>query len=122
MKRCMLIDDSSVIRKVAKRILAGPEMIVVEAATGSEALMMCSETMPNIIIVDGVLPDMTAVDFIRQAMAMATDVKPHIMLCIPEFDVGAIMRARRAGAKGHILKPFTRPQLLELFREADIAA
>ena len=42
MKRCMFVDDSSVIRKVAKRILGGPDLLVVEAATGYDALDMCA--------------------------------------------------------------------------------
>lgn len=122
MKRCMIVDDSSVIRKVAKRILNGPDMIVVEAATAGEALSMCYVEMPDIIVVDSSLPDMSTADFIREAMATDVGLKPHIVLCMTEFDVGAIMRAKRAGAKGYILKPFNRPQLLERFREMQIAA
>ena len=122
MKRCMIVDDSSVIRKVAKRILSGPEMLVVEAASGMEALAMCAAEMPDIIIVDTSLPDMIAVDFIRQAMVTDERVKPHIVVCMTEFDVGAIMRSKRAGAKGYILKPFNRTQLLDRFREMRIAA
>ena len=58
MKRCMFVDDSSVIRKVAKRILGGPDMLVIEAASGLDALDMCAADMPDIIVVDGALPDM----------------------------------------------------------------
>ena len=122
MKRCMIVDDSSVIRKVAKRILAGPQMSVIEAATGGDALFMCRADMPDIVVVDASLPDMSAEDFIRQAAAVASPVRPHIVVCMTEFDVGAIMRAKRAGAKGYILKPFDRPQLLERFREMELAA
>lgn len=61
MKRCMFVADSGVTRKVAKRILGGPDLAVVEAANGSEALDMCVHDMPDIIVVDGVLPDMPAV-------------------------------------------------------------
>ena len=122
MKRCMIVDDSSVIRKVAKRILGGPEMIVIEAGTGGEALSMCSAEMPDIIVVDSSLPDMEAEDFIRQAVTLETRVRPHVVVCMTEFDVGAIMRAKRAGAAGYILKPFNRAQLLERFREMQIAA
>lgn len=122
MKRCMIVDDSSVIRKVAKRILAGPEMVVVEAGLGAEALSMCAADMPDIIVVDTSLPDMATEDFIREAAALNGRTKPHIVICMTEFDVGAIMRAKRAGAKGYILKPFNRPQLLERFREMQIAA
>jgi len=122
MKRCMIVDDSSVIRKVAKRILNGPDLLVIEASCGSEALAMCGADMPDIIIVDGTLPDMAAEEFIRDAVNIATPIKPHIVLCMVEFDVGAIMRAKRAGARGYILKPFNRPQLLSRFRELELAA
>lgn len=122
MKRCMIVDDSNVIRKVAKRILATPEMAVVEACDGREALSICAAEMPDIIVVDAQLPDMATVDFIRQAMALPAAVKPRIVICMTEFDVGAIMRAKRAGAKGYILKPFNRPILLERFREIQMAA
>lgn len=122
MKRCMIIDDSSVIRKVAKRILSGPDIVVVEAAYGGEALSMCRADLPDILIVDCVLPDMDVIDFIRDALAIDPAFKPHIVVCMTEFDVGAIMRTKRAGAKGYMLKPFNRPQLLERFREMQVAA
>ena len=121
MKRCMFVDDSSVIRKVAKRILGSPELIVVEAGSGAEALDMCTHDMPDIIVVDSVLPDMTAVEFIQRARGIPTDVKPQIMLCLVEVDIGAIMRAKRAGAQGYLLKPFNRAQLIERFRQMQAA-
>lgn len=122
MKRCMIVDDSNVIRKVAKRILGGPDMFIVEAGSAGEALSMCAADMPDIIIADTGLPDMDTVEFIRRAMALDEVQKPHIVTCMTEFDVGAIMRAKRAGARGYVLKPFNRPQLLERFRELQLAA
>jgi two-component system chemotaxis response regulator CheY len=122
MKRCMFVDDSSVIRKVAKRILGGPEMVVIEAATGLDAIEMCAADMPDIIVVDGSLPDMATSEVISRIRAIESPVKPQIAVCLIEIDVGAIMRAKRAGAQGYILKPFTRPQLLERFRSLQAAA
>ncbi|MDO9307240.1 MAG: response regulator [Pseudomonadota bacterium] len=122
MTRCMIVDDSSVIRKVAKRILTGPDMMVVEASTGAQALDMCAAQMPDIIVVDGGLTDMTTVEFIRQAVAVPSAIRPRIMICLTQFDLGAIMRAKRAGAAGFVLKPFNRPQLLERFRQFQAAA
>jgi two-component system, chemotaxis family, chemotaxis protein CheY len=121
MKRCMFVDDSSVIRKVAKRILGSPEMVVVEAGSALEALDMCRAEMPDIIVVDSMLPDMSAVEFIQHVLAMTGQVKPQIMLCLTELDIGAIMRAKRAGAQGYLLKPFNRAQLLERFRQLQAA-
>lgn len=122
MKRCMIVDGSSVIRKVASRILSGSDLIVQEAATGGDALVLCAARMPDVLIVDARLPDMAADALIRQINALNVFARPHIFLCMTEFDVGAIMRAKRAGAKGYILKPFNRSQLLESFREMNLAA
>ncbi len=122
MKRCMFVDDSSVIRKVAKRILAGPDMMVVEAASGQDALDICSFEMPDVIVVDSSLEDMPAAEFIRRIRALAGEAPPQILISLVEVDIGAIMRAKRAGAHGYLLKPFNRPQLLERFRTLQAAA
>ena len=122
MKRCMFVDDSAVIRKVAKRILGGPDLMIVEASTGFDAIGMCASDMPEIIVVDGALPDMTAVEFIRRIRAIESPVTPQIAICLTEVDIGAIMRAKRAGAQGYLLKPFNRPQLLDRFRNLQKAA
>jgi two-component system chemotaxis response regulator CheY len=122
MKRCMFVDDSSVIRKVAKRILSGSNLLIVEADSGVHALSMCETAMPDIIIVDSLLQDMTTVDFIRQVRQIDSVIRPQIAICLTEVDIGAIMRAKRAGAQGYLLKPFTRPQLLERFRTFEAAA
>jgi two-component system, chemotaxis family, chemotaxis protein CheY len=122
MKRCMIVDDSSVIRKVVKRILTSNDLLVVEAGTGEDALAIAAHAMPEIILVDAALPDMASVDLIRQIAARGGPVRPQIILCLVEMDVGAIMRAKRAGAHGYLLKPFDRAQLLERLRQVSAAA
>jgi two-component system chemotaxis response regulator CheY len=122
MKRCLFVDDSAVIRKVAKRILGGPDLQIIEASTGFDAIAMCIGDMPDIIVVDGALPDMTAVEFIRRVRGIGSPVKPQIAICLTEVDIAAIMRAKRAGAQGYLLKPFNRPQLLDRFRVLQSAA
>ncbi len=122
MKHCMFVDGSSVIRKVAKRILSSSDMIVVDCGTGAEALEMCAADMPEIIVIDGTLPDMQAADLIRQIRGIITPAAPQILISLVEVDIGAIMRAKRAGAQGYLLKPFNRSQLIERFRTLQIAA
>lgn len=111
MKRCMIVDGSAVIRHVAKRILESQDMVVAEAASGREALGLCARDAPDIILVDGKLADIAVADFIR--MVGARDKTPQIIICLTAFDIGAIMRAKRAGAQGYLLKPFNRSQLLQ---------
>jgi len=78
--------------------------------------------MPDVVVVDGALPDMQAADVIRRIRAMESPVRPHILISLVEVDAAAIMRAKRAGAQGYLLKPFNRGQLLEAFRFLKIAA
>ena len=109
MKRCMFVDDSNVIRKVAKRILGGSDLMVIEASSGQEAAHMCEADMP-------------ATDLIRRIKSIQSPIVPHIAICLTEVDVPTIMRAKRAGAQSFILKPFNRSQLLERFRAMSAAA
>ncbi|WEX07963.1 response regulator [Chelativorans sp. AA-79] len=122
MKRCLFVDDSSVIRMVAKKILSGPGMLVAEAATAREALDICAHEMPEIVIVDHRLPDMDSCQLIARLNALGEENRPVVLLCMCEFDVGLLMRAKRAGAQGYVMKPFTRPQLLEGIRESQVPA
>ena len=122
MKHCLFVDDSSIVRRVAKRILGGSDILVIEAATGLDAVEICTTDMPDAVVVDGGLPDMQAVDLIRHIRAMERSVKPQIRISLVEVDVASIMRAKRAGAQGYLLKPFNRAQLLESFRSLKIAA
>ena len=124
MKTCLIVDDSAVIRKVAKRILSDMPFAILEAEYGSDALMKCRSQMPDVIMLDHTLPDMTAIEFIETMKRRVPQAMPSILLCTSEFDVVRIMKAKRAGAAGYILKPFTRQTLLASFQSqvADLAA
>lgn len=121
MKRCMIVDDSSVIRKAAKRILAKPDLLIVEAENGTEALDMCSVEMPDLVIVDGTLPDMTSAECIAGMQAIDGEKKTNIIVCVPEVNISTIMRAKRAGAKDYMLKPFDRASLINRFHQLQVA-
>ncbi len=95
---------------------------MVEAASGQDALDICSFEMPDVIVVDSSLEDMPAAEFIRRIRALAGEAPPQILVSLVEVDIGAIMRAKRAGAHGYLLKPFNRPQLLKRFRTLQAAA
>lgn len=95
---------------------------MVEATGGSEGLELCRAEMPDMIILDAVVSDLSCTDFITAALGIPAATKPRILLCLVQLDIPAIMRAKRAGAVGYILKPFNRQQLLNRFREFEMAA
>lgn len=113
--QCLIVDDSSVVRKVAARILSDCTDAIHEAATGAAALHICAGQMPDLIILDADLPDMASIDVITAIRDMPEGKRPCIVLCLYELDLSHVMRARRAGADSHMLKPFDRGYLLQHF-------
>lgn len=122
MQRCMIVEKSAVVRKVAHRILADSGRLVVEAETADQALAMCAAEMPDQIIVEANLADGDIYEFVRAVRAMQSDVKPVIMVAMIEMDLAQMTKARRAGADDYLLKPFDRAQLLGRFEEVIKAA
>ena len=67
MKNCLVVDDSSVIRKVARRILEGLEFEVAEAEDGEQALEACRRQMPQAVLLDWNMPILLQKSAIRAA-------------------------------------------------------
>jgi two-component system chemotaxis response regulator CheY len=108
MKTCLVVDDSAVIRKVARRILESMNFEVGEAEDGAKALTVCAEAMPDAILLDWNMPMMDGYDFLRVLRQSPGGEKPKVLFCTTENDVGAIARALHAGADEYIMKPFDR--------------
>ena len=111
MTRCLIVDGSSVVRKVAKRILTTPLDLVQEADNGNSALSTLASGSTDIVMVDGDLPDMEVTDFIRNVRSMRDVHQPKIILMMTEMNLALMTKAKRAGANDYLLKPFDRGQL-----------
>jgi len=109
-----------VVRKVATRLLASDSVVVTTADTGFQTVSACSVEMPDIIILDCALPDMPSVDIISQIRALPGGKESRIYLCLAEIDVTKIMRAKRAGAYGYLLKPFNRESISEILPSTSV--
>ena len=106
MKQVLVVDDSPVIRKIARRILEGMRLSTSEAADGRQALAACSFFMPDAIFVDGAMPG---------------GDKPKVVFCTSEHDVAQIARAMHAGADDFIMKPFDREHVQSKFESIGVA-
>jgi two-component system chemotaxis response regulator CheY len=106
MKQILVVDDSSVIRKVAKRILEDLRFQTAEAEDGRKALDACAFLMPDAILLDWNMPVMDGFEFLRELRRMPGGGKPKVVFCTTENDVAQIARAMHAGADEYIMKPF----------------
>ena len=64
MKTCLVVDDSRVIRKVARRVLEDIGFYIAEASDGLEALAWCRTEMPDAVLLDWNMPVMSGIEFL----------------------------------------------------------
>lgn len=115
MKSCLIVDDSTVVRKVARRILEDMDFIVEEAEDGQEAFDKCRQEMPDTILLDWQMPIMSGLEFLKLLRAFVGGTAPRVVYCVTEYDVGQIALAKKAGANEYIMKPFDRDMLEAAF-------
>ena len=106
MKTCLIVDDSKVIRMVARRILEGLDFAIAEASDGRKAVEACRARMPDAILLDWSMPVMSGIDFLRELRKMPGGANPVVVFCTSENDVSRIREALDAGANEYIMKPF----------------
>ncbi len=106
MKTCLIVDDSKVIRMVAKKILQDLEFETQEAADGQEALDACKASMPEAVLLDWNMPVMSGIDYLRELRTLPGGDKPVVVFCTTENDIEHIQEAIEAGANEYIMKPF----------------
>lgn len=111
MKKCLVVDDSKVIRKVACHILETLDFSVEEAGDGSEALEIMKQRVPDVILLDWNMPVMDGMEFLGAMRALDMKNRPKVIFCTTENDADHIQRAMDAGADEYIMKPFDRETL-----------
>jgi two-component system chemotaxis response regulator CheY len=105
-KQILIVDDSPVMRKVARRILDGMRFQTSEAEDGKKALSACLSGMPDAILLDWNMPVMDGFEFLRELRKLPGGAAPKVIFCTTENDVAHIARAMHAGADEYIMKPF----------------
>jgi two-component system chemotaxis response regulator CheY len=120
LKTCLVVDDSRVIRKVARRILEDIGFDVVEAGDGVEALAWCRSSMPDAILLDWNMPLMNGIDFLRQLRQEPGGEGPKVVFCTVETDPLRIAEALDCGAAEYIMKPFDGDIIESKFAEAGL--
>jgi two-component system, chemotaxis family, chemotaxis protein CheY len=118
---CLVVDDSRVIRKVARRIIESMGFEVSECGDGLEALAWCRTAMPDAILLDKNMPVMDGLNFLRQLRRERGGHRPIVVMCTADNDPDTIVEALDAGAAEYVMKPFDSDILVSKFAEAGFA-
>jgi two-component system, chemotaxis family, chemotaxis protein CheY len=120
MKKCLIVDDSRVVRKVARRIVEDLKFEADEAADGQQALEKCRESMPDVVLLDWNMPVMNGIDFLRALRREPGGDRPKVVFCTTENDMAHIAEAMRSGANEYVMKPFDSEIIESKFMEAEL--
>lgn len=114
--RTLIVDDSSVMRKIVERSLrqAGIDPLVVhEASSGTEGLDVLKLKEIDLILSDINMPSMDGLEFLRQIRAQNLAPGVPIVMITTESSEEHVKQAIQSGARGYIRKPFTTDQVKE---------
>ena len=106
--RALIIDDSSVMRKIVERSLrqAGVELEkVVEASNGAEGLAALQDNVVDLILCDINMPVMDGLEFVRQVATVENAKGVPIVMITTEGSESHVVAALSAGARGYIASP-----------------
>jgi two-component system, chemotaxis family, chemotaxis protein CheY len=114
--KVLIVDDSSVMRKIVERSLrqSGVNIAqVVEAGNGMEALAALQSAKVDLILCDINMPVMDGLEFVKQLATMENGKGVPVVMITTEGSEGHVVQALSAGARGYIRKPFTPEQVKE---------
>jgi len=114
--RTLIVDDSSVMRKIVERSLrqAGLGIAeVIEASNGAEALAAVQNHKVDLILCDINMPVMDGLEFVKELAQVESAKGVPVVMITTEGSEGHVVQALSAGARGYIRKPFTPEQVKE---------
>jgi len=112
--RTLIVDDSSVMRKIVARALQQGGIAlseIVEAGNGSEALEILRRQKVDLVLSDINMPVMDGLEFVRQLRSVENAKGVPVVMITTEGSESHVREAIACGARGYIRKPFTPDQM-----------
>ncbi len=113
--RVLLADDHSIVRRGLRGLLESAGLVVVaEADNGLEAVRLCEEQRPELLILDIAMPKLSGIEVAARAKKL--ERPPAVIILSVHGDESYIMRALAAGANAYLLKSATDEDLIPAVR------
>lgn len=114
----MIVDDHDIVRRGLSMFLNGFDdmALVGEASNGQEAIALCRDLQPNIILMDMVLPDTDGIHLTKTIRTQNPSVQ--VVMLTSSKDDGLVQAALQAGAIGYMIKNISVDEMAKLIRMA----
>ncbi len=106
MKRCLIVDDSKIVRKVSRKIIEPMGYEIFEAEDGQQALYISKREPISVVMLDWNMPVMNGLEYLKALRALPDIEQPMVVFCTTENDMAKIIEAMTAGANEYVMKPF----------------
>jgi NarL family two-component system response regulator LiaR len=114
----MLVDDHAVVRSgLGAFLLAYEDLeLVGEAGSGAEAVRLCADLAPDVVLMDLVMPEMDGAEATQAIRARCPEIQVIALTSFKEEEL--VQGALQAGAIGYLLKNITADELAQAIRQA----
>jgi CheY-like chemotaxis protein len=112
MKSVMIVDDETAMREVLKIMLRGYK--VIEASNGREAIELYKKEMPDIVLMDIIMPIMGGIETIKEIKKINPKAK---IVAITAYASSKGEKAIEAGVDYILRKPFSRKEVIKVIEE-----
>jgi two-component system chemotaxis response regulator CheY len=114
--KVMIVDDTLFMRHLLRGICEEEGWTVVgEAGNGEEAVQKYRECLPDVTTMDIVMPLKSGIEALSEIVAF--DRKAKVLMCTALGQESLVEEAKKAGARGYILKPFDPQRVKEIIRK-----
>ena len=114
MQTILIADDEKNLRLLVSTTLADPSLRVIEAKDGTEALRLARAEMPDLLIVDWMMPGMTGVEVARNLRADPLTAGIPIVLLTAKAQESDRAIGQSVGVHAYLVKPFSPRQLRQI--------
>lgn len=116
--RVLIVDDHEMVRSGLNAFLSGTDDLepIGEAGSGEEAIRLCEELRPDVVLMDMMMPGIGGVEATRAIVARCADVRVIALTSFPEE--GLVNQALEAGAMSYLLKTVASAELACAVRDA----
>lgn len=111
--RILIVDDNTWMQRIVAKIVASYGWEPIIAAEGYEAVALALEHVPDVIILDLIMPDLTGMHVLRLLKRLPNTSAIPVLILSVATEVELLMEAMKCGAAGFIRKPFTRSTIYE---------
>ena len=111
-KKILVVDDEAAIRMMLTQALVRDGFEVKEAADGTEALNMIADSMPDLMLLDWMMPGMSGIDLVQKIRRDDVSKNLPIIMLTAKVDEGDQIKGLDWGADDYITKPFSPRKLI----------